>query len=81
VIDDPIRSRENADSQTVRDKIWDWYKFDLVTRLRPGGWVSLIHAIDCDESSETALLAPRGTQADLTTDKLRPKSSPCEKAA
>jgi hypothetical protein len=78
VIHDPIRSRENADSQTVRDKIWDWSKFDLVTRLR--GWVSLIHAIDCDESSETALLAPRGTQADLTTD-TRPKSSPCEKAA
>jgi hypothetical protein len=42
VIDDPIRSREDADSQTVRDKIWDWCKSDLVTRLRPGGWVILV---------------------------------------
>ena len=42
LIDDPIRSREDADSQRVRDKIWDWYKSDLLTRLRPGGWVILI---------------------------------------
>src|SRR5262249_12016299 len=42
LIDDPIRSREDADSQHVRDKIWDWYKSDLLTRLAPGGWVVLI---------------------------------------
>jgi predicted phage terminase large subunit-like protein len=42
VIDDPIRSREDADSETVRDKIWDWYKSDLYTRLKPGGRIVLI---------------------------------------
>src|SRR5205814_9729675 len=42
IIDDPIRSREDADSELVRNKIWDWYKSDLLTRLRPGGWVILI---------------------------------------
>jgi hypothetical protein len=42
IIDDPIRSREDADPQHVRDKIWDWYKSDLLTRLAPGGWVTLI---------------------------------------
>jgi predicted phage terminase large subunit-like protein len=42
IIDDPIRSREDADSETVREKIWDWYKSDLLTRLRPGGFVVLI---------------------------------------
>jgi predicted phage terminase large subunit-like protein len=36
LIDDPIRSREDADSEGVRDKVWDWYKSDLLTRLRPG---------------------------------------------
>ena len=35
VIDDPIRSREDADSETVRDKIWDWYINDFVPRLKP----------------------------------------------
>jgi hypothetical protein len=42
VIDDPVRSREDADSQAVRDRTWDWYKTDLLTRLRPGGRVVLI---------------------------------------
>jgi predicted phage terminase large subunit-like protein len=42
LIDDPIRSREDADSPHIRDKIWDWYKSDLLTRLTPGGWVILI---------------------------------------
>jgi predicted phage terminase large subunit-like protein len=42
LIDDPIRSREDADSERTREKIWDWYKSDLLTRLRPGGWVILI---------------------------------------
>src|SRR3981189_1313807 len=42
LIDDPIRSREDADSAHVRAKIFDWYKSDLLTRLAPGGWVILI---------------------------------------
>jgi hypothetical protein len=37
LIDDPIRSREDADSEHVRNKIWEWYKSDLLTRLAPGG--------------------------------------------
>jgi hypothetical protein len=42
VIDDPVCSREDADSQAVRDRTWHWYKTDLVTRLRPRGRVVLI---------------------------------------
>jgi len=42
IIDDPIRSREDADSEVVKDRTWDWYKSDLLTRLRPGGFVVLI---------------------------------------
>jgi predicted phage terminase large subunit-like protein len=37
-----VRSREDADSQAIRDRTWDWYKTDLLTRLRPGGRVVLI---------------------------------------
>ena len=36
VIDDPVGSREDADSKTIRDKQWDWYKTDFVPRLKPG---------------------------------------------
>lgn len=36
LIDDPVKSREDADSQRSRDKAWDWYVNDLLTRLKPG---------------------------------------------
>jgi len=42
VIDDPVRSREDADSKIMRDKTWEWYQSDLVTRLKPGGYKILI---------------------------------------
>jgi hypothetical protein len=35
VVDDPIRSRQDADSELVRDRIWDWYINDFKTRLIP----------------------------------------------
>jgi predicted phage terminase large subunit-like protein len=43
VIDDPIKGREQADSQTVRDKTFEAYEDDLLTRLIPGGWVVIIN--------------------------------------
>jgi predicted phage terminase large subunit-like protein len=35
LIDDPIRLRRDADSQLIRDRIWDWYINDFKTRLVP----------------------------------------------
>jgi hypothetical protein len=29
LIDDPIRSRQDADSELIRDRIWDWYINDF----------------------------------------------------
>lgn len=42
IIDDPIRSREDADSESIRGKQWDWFKFDLSTRLKPGAAAIII---------------------------------------
>lgn len=42
VIDDPIKGREQADSQVVRDRTMQAYEDDLLTRLIPGGWVVII---------------------------------------
>lgn len=42
VIDDPIKGREYANSKIIRDKTWDTYNDDLLTRLVPGGWLSII---------------------------------------
>ena len=37
VIDDPLKSRAEAESKLMRDKVWDAYTDDLYTRLQPGG--------------------------------------------
>jgi predicted phage terminase large subunit-like protein len=42
IIDDPIRSRQDADSELIRDRIWDWYINDFRTRLVPGAREVLI---------------------------------------
>ena len=42
VIDDPVKNREDADSKTKRDAVWDWYTSTAYTRLAPGGGVLLI---------------------------------------
>jgi len=41
-IDDPVKGREQADSPTIRNKTWDAYNDDLLTRLIPGGFVILV---------------------------------------
>lgn len=41
LIDDPIKKREEAESEVYREKIWDWYTDDLYTRLEPGGKIVL----------------------------------------
>ena len=42
VIDDPVKSHAEADSAVYRDHAWNWFRSDLVTRLRPGGRVVLV---------------------------------------
>lgn len=41
LIDDPVKSRAEAESKAYRDKCFDWYTDDLSTRLEPNGWVVL----------------------------------------
>jgi len=42
VIDDPIKNRAEADSALHRDYVWNWYRSDLVSRLKPHGRIALI---------------------------------------
>lgn len=42
IIDDPIKTREEADSETTRDKIWDEWLNSFRSRLAPGAKVILI---------------------------------------
>ena len=40
--DDPMRGQADADSATIRNKTWDWFRSDLYTRLLPGARIVLV---------------------------------------
>jgi len=42
LIDDPLKDREEADSELHRQKVWDWYTSTAYTRLAPGGRIIVI---------------------------------------
>lgn len=43
VIDDPIKNAEEADSETIREKVWDWFQTTAWTRKQPGTVFVLMH--------------------------------------
>jgi predicted phage terminase large subunit-like protein len=42
LIDDPVKNREDAESETIRKKTKDWYTSTAYTRLMPGGRIVII---------------------------------------
>ncbi len=42
IVDDPVKSYAEADSRYHRDRLWDWYRADLTTRLKPRGRLALV---------------------------------------
>ena len=42
LIDDPVKSQAEADSPAAREQLWNWFRSDLATRLKPGGRIVLI---------------------------------------
>jgi hypothetical protein len=42
LIDDPVKNREEADSETVRRRLKDWYRSTAYTRLMPGARIVVI---------------------------------------
>jgi predicted phage terminase large subunit-like protein len=41
IIDDPFKDRKEAESQTIRDNVWNWYRSTFYTRLMPGAAIVL----------------------------------------
>ncbi len=42
IIDDPVKDAADADSETIRDNVWDWWETVAQTRLAPGAPVIVI---------------------------------------
>lgn len=56
-IDDPFKNAEDANSPTVRDKVWDWWQSTASTRLEPNGVVLLINTRWHEDDLSGRLLA------------------------
>lgn len=63
ILDDPIRGREDAESETIREKTWNWYRADLTTRLKPGGSIVLIQTRWHQDDLAGRLLEVEGDKA------------------
>ena len=44
IIDDPFKDREEAESETIREKVWDWYKDVFYTRQESNAAIIVIAA-------------------------------------
>ena len=59
-IDDPVKSAEEAYSETYRERAWDWYRSTAYTRLEPGGAIILIMTRWHEDDLAARILAHRG---------------------
>jgi predicted phage terminase large subunit-like protein len=86
VIDDPVRNRADAESETYRERVWDWFNDDIYTRLEPNGAIILIQtrwheddlagrllkeAEDGGEKWEVVKLPALGVEDNFTTETQR----------
>lgn len=69
IIDDPIKNRQDANSPTIRQTIWDWYTSTFRTRLAPGGGilVTMTRWHEADLVGRLLDLAKSDPQADQWT--------------
>ncbi len=69
IIDDPVKDAEEADSETQRQKVWDWYSSTFYTRLAPGGGVLVIQTRWHDDDLSGRLIRKQKEQeAELTEE-------------
>ena len=61
LIDDPIKSRAEADSEIYRNRVWDWWTDEASARLAPGAPVALILCM----TGDTPVLLASGIEKPL----------------
>ena len=62
VIDDPIGGRALADSKIIRDKTYNEYSANLLSRLRPGGWLLVVNTRWHDDDLNARVTKLEGTE-------------------
>lgn len=62
LIDDPFKDRAEADSETHRNRVWNWYRSTFYTRLMPGGAIVLTQTRWHEDDLAGRLLNQQGDQ-------------------
>lgn len=58
IIDDPIKNRQEAESKTYRERLWDEYQSTVATRLHAGGSIIIIQTRWHEDDLPARLLNP-----------------------
>lgn len=66
IVDDPIKGRMEANSETVRNSTWDEFKDNFLTRLVPGGWLVVIMT-HWDQDDPAGRIVPDGWDGESGT--------------
>lgn len=65
IVDDPFKDHEDADSETIRNRVWNWYTSTLYTRRSPGAGIIIINTRwHCDDLSGRLLEAEKRGEGD-----------------
>ena len=65
IIDDPIKNRQDAESDTIRENVWNWYRSTARTRLSPGGVIVIILTRWHDDDLAGRILERNADQWDI----------------
>jgi predicted phage terminase large subunit-like protein len=60
IIDDPVKNDQEAESETTRERNWDWFQATARTRLEPGGVIVVIQTRWHESDLAGRLLAEEG---------------------
>lgn len=71
IIDDPVKSRAEAESKNQRDNVWEWFTDDLTTRLEVDGSIILIQTRWHEDDLAGRLLARAESDTELLSKKDR----------
>lgn len=71
IIDDPIKTRQEADSETIRERIWDEWENSFKTRLQAGAKVIVIQTRWHEDDLAGRMIAREG-------ERVRVINLPCE---
>lgn len=61
IIDDPHKDRAEANSETMRERVWEWYTSVLRTRIEPDGAIIVIQTRWHDEDLAGKLIMAMGS--------------------